>query len=191
MKNKSEQVLIVGKPSFKKRLLTACFIVGIIATLLGIVLATVLYGDFGGLFPVMLAIGIPCLIISIFLYLYGGKCSVTVTDKRIFGKAGFGTQVDLPLDMVSAVATSSLGNSIIASTASGKIKFMYIANCAEIYAVISELLMNRQEKTKDKVNIAKRDASVTDELKKFKELLDMGAITQEEFDAKKKELLGL
>lgn len=33
--------------------------------------------------------------------------------------------------------------------------------------------------------------SVADELKKFKELLDMGAITQEEFDAKKKELLGL
>lgn len=26
---------------------------------------------------------------------------------------------------------------------------------------------------------------------KFKELLDMGAITQEEFDAKKKQLLGL
>ncbi len=33
--------------------------------------------------------------------------------------------------------------------------------------------------------------SNADELKKFKELLDMGAITQEEFDAKKKELLGL
>lgn len=30
-----------------------------------------------------------------------------------------------------------------------------------------------------------------DELKKFKDLLDMGAITQEEFDAKKKQLLGL
>lgn len=30
-----------------------------------------------------------------------------------------------------------------------------------------------------------------EELKKFKELLDMGAITQEEFDAKKKQLLGL
>ena len=29
------------------------------------------------------------------------------------------------------------------------------------------------------------------ELKKFKELLDMGIITQEEFDAKKKQLLGL
>ena len=33
--------------------------------------------------------------------------------------------------------------------------------------------------------------SATDELKKFKELLDMGIISQEEFDTKKKELLGL
>lgn len=32
-------------------------------------------------------------------------------------------------------------------------------------------------------------ASAADEIKKFKELLDMGAITQDEFDAKKKELL--
>ena len=34
-------------------------------------------------------------------------------------------------------------------------------------------------------------SSAADELKKFKELLDMGAITQEEFAAKKKQLLGL
>jgi hypothetical protein len=33
--------------------------------------------------------------------------------------------------------------------------------------------------------------SCADELKKFKELLDIGIITQEEFDAKKKQLLGL
>ncbi len=33
--------------------------------------------------------------------------------------------------------------------------------------------------------------SSADELKKFKELLDSGVITQEEFDAKKKQLLGL
>ena len=33
--------------------------------------------------------------------------------------------------------------------------------------------------------------SLADEIKKFKDLLDMGAITQEEFDAKKKQLLGL
>ena len=34
-------------------------------------------------------------------------------------------------------------------------------------------------------------AGTADELKKFKVLLDSGVITQEEFDAKKKELLGL
>lgn len=34
-------------------------------------------------------------------------------------------------------------------------------------------------------------ASSADELLKFKQLLDMGAITQEEFDVKKKQLLGL
>ena len=33
--------------------------------------------------------------------------------------------------------------------------------------------------------------SSADELKKYKELLDSGVITQEEFDAKKKQLLGL
>lgn len=34
-------------------------------------------------------------------------------------------------------------------------------------------------------------ASAADEIKKFKELLDQGIITQEEFDAKKKQLLGI
>lgn len=34
-------------------------------------------------------------------------------------------------------------------------------------------------------------ASGADEIKKYKELLDMGIITQKEFDAKKKQLLGL
>ena len=33
--------------------------------------------------------------------------------------------------------------------------------------------------------------SQADELKKYKDLLDSGIITQEEFDAKKKQLLGL
>ena len=39
--------------------------------------------------------------------------------------------------------------------------------------------------------IVTQQLSPADELKKFKELLDMGIITQEEFDAKKKQLLGL
>ena len=38
---------------------------------------------------------------------------------------------------------------------------------------------------------AGQQTSPADELKKYKELLDMGIITQDEFDAKKKQLLGL
>lgn len=46
-------------------------------------------------------------------------------------------------------------------------------------------------KTPDATFEKEKTIPVTDELKKFKELLDMGVITQEEFDAKKKQLLGL
>jgi len=37
----------------------------------------------------------------------------------------------------------------------------------------------------------KKDASIVDEIKKFKELLDSGAITKDEYDTQKQELLGL
>lgn len=45
----------------------------------------------------------------------------------------------------------------------------------------------------EKTNIEKTEniSSVADQIKKFKELADSGIITQEEFDAKKKQLLGL
>ena len=43
----------------------------------------------------------------------------------------------------------------------------------------------------NKPQIIQNNSSNLDEVKKLKELLDMNAITQEEFDKKKKELLGL
>lgn len=45
--------------------------------------------------------------------------------------------------------------------------------------------------SKTNATIVQAAVSSADELKKFKELLDMGIITQDEFDAKKKQLLGL
>ena len=56
---------------------------------------------------------------------------------------------------------------------------------------VTKLTDEEWEAEKNKTNIPTNNNSVADELKKFKELLDMGAITQEEFDAKKKQLLGL
>ena len=46
-------------------------------------------------------------------------------------------------------------------------------------------------KNDDIVEVAGATNSVADEILKFKNLLEQGIITQEEFDAKKKQLLGL
>lgn len=55
---------------------------------------------------------------------------------------------------------------------------------------LQSLFVELKEKAKQPVAAASA-GSVADEILKFKELLDMGVLTQEEFDAKKKQLLGL
>ena len=74
------------------------------------------------------------------------------------------------------------------------ILFAVIAGCSIVVFAVSTYLAVSSKKNpqKEKITNTKKNMSgVPDELKKFKELLDLGAITQEEFDAKKKELLGL
>ena len=126
------------------------------------------------------------------IYLWLRSYELTITDKRIYGKVAWGKRVDLPVDSVSATATINHLKGVSVSTASGRISFLVIKNADAIYKVISNLLIERQQEKAKSVAVAsipKSDSA--DELKKFKELLDMGVITQEEFDAKKKQLLGL
>lgn len=134
----------------------------------------------------------PLMVIFLILYWYASKMEITVTDKRVYGKSGFGKRVDLPLDSISAVATGAFKGLAVASS-SGKIKFMGIKNRDEIHEIISDLLLKRQSKPVVAPTTIKQEVqqSSADELKKFKELLDSGIITQEEFEAKKKQLLGL
>ena len=117
---------------------------------------------------------------------------INVTETRVCGKTPF-KQVDLPLDSVSAVSTS-IFNGIAVGTSSGKIVFYFVKNRDKIYSKLTKYLTDRQAKqvkaTAPVTNITQEQSSA-DELKKFKDLLDSGIITQEEFDAKKKQLLGL
>lgn len=129
------------------------------------------------------------LFIAIF-YFAMKACEITVTDKRVYGASIFGRRVDLPLDSVSAVATS-FPKGIAVATSSGRIKFLLIKNAAEIHGEIRKLLIDRQDKRAAAKASAPQSASEADELKKYKALLEEGVITQEEFDAKKKQLLGL
>ena len=61
--------------------------------------------------------------------------------------------------------------------------------CEEMMDVlrINKILPRLNKQTNNNAN----NTSVADELKKFKDLLDAGVITQEEFDAKKNQLLGI
>ena len=60
----------------------------------------------------------------------------------------------------------------------------------KIKAHIEELIMKRANNVGG-TTVIQQANSPAEELKKMKDLLDAGIITQEEFDAKKKQLLGL
>ena len=133
---------------------------------------------------------LPLAVIAAIIYYAAAKTELTVTNMRVYGKAMFGKRVDLPVDSISAVGTSFL-KGIAVATSSGRISFLGLSNRDEIHQKISELLIARQGKqtvTPIKQEIPQSNA---DELRKYKELLDSDIITQEEFDAKKKQLLGL
>ena len=131
-------------------------------------------------------LGTIALIVGIVTWFQMSFCELTVTDKRVYGKAAFGKLIDLPYDQISSVGTC-FPRGVFAATSSGMVKFWLLTNQRDVYKAISTLLMERQNNTP--VNAAINNNA--DELKKYKELFDQGVITQEEFDAKKKQLLGL
>lgn len=150
------------------------------------------FGGGDGAMLVLEALAVVTIIIGIVLYFQWKKISLTVTDKRVYGNNSSGKRVDLPLDSVSAVSMNKK-STIAVTTASGAIKFTFLKNADEIHSVVSGLLIDRQTRSSTPAAPAAPAAaqSDADELKKYKDLLDSGVITQEEFDAKKKQLLGL
>lgn len=125
------------------------------------------------------------LIVGTICYFWLRKMNLVVSDKRVYGQAAFGRQVDLPLDSITAIGKGII-KGIAITTASGAIKFKCIKNRDEIYDVVSKLLVERQTSKP-----ASNETSSVEDLKKYKELLDAGVISQEEFDAKKKQILGV
>lgn len=144
------------------------------------------FGGGNGAMMIFEPLAVLTIIIAIVLYRCWSKVELTVTNKRVYGRTSTGKRVDLPLDSVSAIGLQK--STIAVTTASGALKFTYLANAQEIHSAVSDLLVERQKGTSAP---AAAEPSAADELKKYKELLDAGAISQEEFDAKKRQLLGL
>jgi hypothetical protein len=150
-------------------------------------------GEMFSIYGILCFIGVIAVafIAGYIFYRATSKIALTVTDKRVYGTAAWGMRVDLPFDMISAVGTSAF-KGIAVTTSSGAIKFIMMENRDKIHDAISKQLVIRQsDKKRDTVIKQEIPHSNAEELRKYKELLDLGVITQDEFDAKKKQLLGL
>ena len=208
-----EKTVIVGKMSKKTAIIP--LIIGGCLFILGFLLYSVNFGGakissysgnkkpFGDLLfftsstnsviTVILYLGLLLMVIGVIFYIAVSKVSITVTDKRVYGTATRGKRVDLPFDSISAVSTAMF-NSIAVATSSGSIKFSCIENYEDVHKEISKLLIDRQNAGKSTIIVEKEtvaDKDIAAELKKYNELLKEGIITQDEFDAKKKQLLEL
>lgn len=129
----------------------------------------------------------------------GNMWVVVCTNKRILmldvGLLYGLKSIDIPLDKISGITQSKgVAFGSISITYGGNImgidKVLNAAIPHFIDAVNKEIPLYKQSKTSTVSHDATK-ASAADELLKYKQLLDMGALTEEEFKIKKKELLGL
>ena len=139
-------------------------------------------------------------LLSIPMYVLFGLCAVMCiisivsknTDKD--GKAHIAVAILLFVSATYNTISTTTGDEFIS------FDFPYMVLIAIWFAIViiaiakrSSLIAGSENKTtvqKTVINNIKENTNA-DELKKYKDLLDSGAITQEEFDEKKKQLLNL
>lgn len=121
--------------------------------------------------------------------------SVTQGEKTIYYKDAIGVQYKPSsiADGYIQVETAAGGVTSSSSQYGGENSIQFSGKDRNAEAeIIVAFIKNKIEEIKNApVGGIVQQVSPAEELKKFKDLLDAGIITQEEFDAKKKELLGL
>ncbi len=143
----------------------------------------------GFIIPLVIAL------LAVVVFVWIGGYRLTVTSERVYGTAAWGKKVSFPVDTVTGAETCGLSG-VAVSTAEGTTKFLLIKNADAVCAAINGLVGGEaaapavaEAPVAENAPVAAADPVA--ELKRYKELLDNGVITQEEFDAKKKQLLGL
>lgn len=123
-------------------------------------------------------------------YYGSGKALAVATNKRLIllDKGMFSMKTeDFPYDKISSVEYESgfMKNKVKISVSGKRVDFDFAEK--DIAKMFSEFL--RMKINEPKATPASATTSLADELKKLKDLLDAGALTQEEYDAAKKKLL--
>ncbi len=113
---------------------------------------------------------------------------ITSVQYKVPGRLSGHIQFSLPggLESTGGVMAASADENTV--TITGKDGTAIIAE--KVVEFINQKIREYKTSKNGSTTVIQQTSSA-DELKKFKELLDMGIITQEEFDAKKKQLLGL
>ncbi|MDE6780176.1 MAG: SHOCT domain-containing protein [Ruminococcus sp.] len=131
------------------------------------------------------------------------RCSLELSKDGIIGnrKKLFSNKfLKLPIEKIDSIAIKNGikdkffgGETITIRTSSGLICFMCVHNATEFVDKTLEAIKAYKESNKPvDANIPTNTSGDNlEQIKKLKEMLDNGIITQEEFDVKKKQLLGL
>jgi len=106
---------------------------------------------------------------KLIIWFLGGGMGLAAAISRLVRSGGFYPSLGVVLDLIFPILTSML--------------FVLIP-----MAIGNAIYYSAQKKKKATAKTPQ--VGIADEIRKFKELLDDGAITQEEFDKKKKSLLG-
>ena len=121
--------------------------------------------------------------------------SVTQGERTIYYKDVIGVQYKPSsiADGYIQIETAAGGMTSTSSQYSGEnaIQFSGKKNNEEAEIIVSFIRKQVEEIKNAPAGGGVQQISTADELKKYKELLDLGVLTQEEFDVKKKQLLGL
>jgi hypothetical protein len=121
--------------------------------------------------------------------------SVTQGEKTIYYRDSIGVQYKAPTitDGYIQLETAAGNMTSKANQYGGEnsIQFAGKDSAADAEIIVGFIRKRIEEIKNAPIGGVVQQISPAEELKKFKELLDLGIINQEEFDAKKKELLGL
>lgn len=146
--------------------------------------------NFECFFGYMIMLGVVALIVGVIMKFNTEKCEITVTNEAICGKLPRGKEVQIPLNQITAINRSSFSG--VSITSIGNVSnFHCIENREEVMKAISYLLANPQQSSVQPTQSASANDGEAEQLKRLKDLLDSGVLTQEEFDTKKKQILGL
>lgn len=136
--------------------------------------------------------GVIAAVVGIIMKANTEKCEITVTDSRVYGKLARGKEVSIPLNQITGLHTCSFNGVSVASIGAVS-DFHCIENQEEVMKALSYILANPQQNAAQSSEVVQSSSggSEAEELKRFKNLLDSGVISKEEFEAKKKQILGL